>query len=244
MILDYLKRIFTGSAAEFTGLADKALLGGEKLFIVTANPEILMNAEHRPEVRELLLSPDATIVPDGISVVKAMHTCGLPSRERITGVELAEHLLATAGKNACSVYLLGAKEEVVSQLADKLNRDYPQMTLHYHNGYDGDKEQIFEEIKGLSPDLVIVALGAPAQELLISRHYGDFQKGVFIGVGGSFDVLSGSKRRAPDFFIRTNTEWLYRIAREPSRLGRFWNNNVKFLGQVRRAAGAAGKKQG
>ena len=57
-----------------------------------------------------------------------------------------------------------------------------------------------------------------------------------MGVGGSFDVLSGSKRRAPAVFVKTNTEWLYRIAREPQRLGRFWNNNVKFLGAVKKAA--------
>lgn len=65
---------------------------------------------------------------------------------------------------------------------------------------------------------------------------GHFQKGVFIGVGGSFDVLSGSKRRAPALFVKTNTEWLYRILREPSRLKRFYRNNVRFLGQVRREA--------
>ena len=86
---------------------------------------------------------------------------------------------------------------------------------------------------------VLVALGAPAQERLIARHLEEFGKGVFIGVGGSFDVLSGSKRRAPAVFVRTNTEWLYRILREPSRLGRFYRNNVKFLGEVKKAAKAA-----
>ena len=106
----------------------------------------------------------------------------------------------------------------------------------YRNGYDGDKDQIFDEIAAIGPDLTLVALGAPAQDLLIHRRLKDFSKGVFMGVGGSFDVLSGSKRRAPAFFVRTNTEWLYRILREPSRLGRFWNNNVKFLGEVKRAA--------
>ena len=235
-INEYLQRVFPGTAEEFCQKAGKAMLSGEKMFIVTANPEIMMHAEQRPEIREILLSPDTAITPDGISVVKAMRLCGLPATERITGVDLADKLLRQAGENGKSVYLLGAKEEVVSALADKLKGDYPDITVHYHNGYDGDKDAVFEEIAAAKPDLVLVALGVPAQELLIARHLDKFQKGVFIGVGGSFDVLSGKKQRAPALFVKTNTEWLYRILREPSRLGRFWNNNVKFLGEVRKAA--------
>lgn len=232
----YLRRVYPGTAAEFCKKADHALLAGEKLFIVTANPEIMMHAQQEGDLDRLLLGEDATIVPDGISVVKAMRICGLPARERITGVDLAEHFLQVAGKAGKSVYLLGAKEEVVSALAKKLRAQYPQMALAYHNGYDGDKDQIFTEIAALRPDLVLVGLGVPAQERLIARHYDEFQKGVFMGVGGSFDVLSGSLRRAPSFFVKTNTEWLYRILRQPSRLGRFWRNNVKFIGLVRKAA--------
>ena len=151
-------------------------------------------------------------------------------------MDLAEKLLKLAGQQGKSVYLLGAKEEVVSALAKKLRDQYPQIQVRYKNGYGKDKDADFREIEALQPDLVLVALGVPAQEKLIARHLGHFQKGVFIGVGGSFDVLSGSKRRAPALFVKTNTEWLYRILREPSRLKRFYRNNVRFLGQVRREA--------
>lgn len=234
-IMEYLRRVFPGTAEEFCRRAGNAMLSGEKLFVITANPEIIMHAERDETVRAILLAEQNTAVtPDGISVVKAMRTCGLPAKERITGVDLAEKLLALAGKEKKSVYLLGAREEVVSTLAKNLKRDHPEMTVSYHNGYDGDKDEIFREIAKASPDLVLVAVGVPAQELLIARHLDEFQKGVFIGVGGSFDVLSGMKQRAPDFFVKTNTEWLYRILREPSRLGRFWRNNVKFLGLVKR----------
>ena len=131
-----------------------------------------------------------------------------------------------AGQQGKSVYLLGAKEEVVSALAQKLKAQYPQMEIHYKNGYGKDKDADFREIEALQPDLVLVALGVPAQEKLIARHLERFSKG----------VLSGSKRRAPAVFVKTNTEWLYRILREPSRLGRFYRNNIKFLGQIRREA--------
>ena len=235
-IAEYLQRVFPGTAEEFCQKAGSAMLSGEKLFVVTANPEIMMHAEKRPEIRDILLSPGTAVTPDGISVVKAMKLCGLPAKERITGVDLADKLLRQAGENGKSVWLLGAKEEVVSALAEKLKKEYPNLTVRYHNGYDGDKDAIFEEIAGDEPDLVLVALGVPGQELLIAKHLDKFRKGVFIGVGGSFDVLSGKKQRAPALFVKTNTEWLYRILREPSRLGRFWNNNVKFLGEVKKAA--------
>lgn len=234
-LVDSLKQIFPGTAEEYFARGEKALLSGERLFIITANPEILMHGERDKTVEHLLRSGVAEIVPDGISVVKAMNLCGLGAKERITGVDLADRFLQSAGKAGKSVFLLGAKEEVVSALAEKLKREYPEITVSYRNGYDGDKDEIFEEIRKAAPDLVLVALGVPAQELLIGRHIEEFQKGVFIGVGGSFDVLSGSKRRAPALFVKTNTEWLYRILKEPSRLGRFWRNNVKFLGEVRKA---------
>lgn len=206
------------------------------MFIVTANPEILMHAEQKPEIRTLLLQTADAITPDGISVVRAMRACGLPARERITGVDLAEALLKQAGEEGRSVFLLGAKEEVVSALAEKLKAEYPKITVQYQNGYDGDKDEIFKKIAAASPDLVLVALGVPAQELLIARHIEEFTGGVLIGVGGSFDVLSGKKQRAPALFVKTNTEWLYRILREPSRLKRFWQNNIKFLGKVKKEA--------
>ncbi len=235
-VKEYLRRVFPGTAEEFCQKAGEALAAGRRLFVVTANPEILMHAGDSPEIRALLLDEETAVVPDGISVVKAMRLLGLPAKERITGVDLAEQLLKLAGQQGKSVYLLGAKEEVVSALAQKLKAQYPQMEIHYKNGYGKDKDADFREIEALQPDLVLVALGVPAQEKLIARHLERFSKGVFIGVGGSFDVLSGSKRRAPAVFVKTNTEWLYRILREPSRLGRFYRNNIKFLGQIRREA--------
>lgn len=226
----YLSRISGCSAGEFLKRAEGSMKQGKKEFIITANPEILMKAGKNPKIHDMIL--EHTVVPDGISVVKAMKKAGIPVIERITGVDLVEGLLESAGKQGLSVYLLGAKEEVVSDLVKQEAKKYPNAVYNYHNGYDGDKDLIFDEIKKLQPDLVIVGLGVPAQELLISRHLDGFEKGIFIGVGGSLDVLSGHKQRAPAFFIRTNTEWLYRLLREPSRLSRFYENNIKFMGEV------------
>ena len=89
-----------------------------------------------------------------------------------------------------------------------------------------------EYIKTTKPDIVLIALGIPLQEKLINKHINDFKKGIFIGVGGSFDVLSGSKKRAPKLFIKLNLEWLYRILREPKRISRFLKYNIKFIFKI------------
>ena len=86
----------------------------------------------------------------------------------------------------------------------------------------------------MKPDLTVVALGVPTQELFINDLYSEAKNGIFIGVGGSLDVLSGNKKRAPLFMRKINLEWLYRIATDPKRIRRFYDNNIKFVNDVRK----------
>lgn len=229
MMNDYLSKLFNGSSSQFFTFLDERMVLKKKSFVITANPEILMMAESNPDIHEMLLSDEILIVPDGISVVKAMNSNGFKAQERVTGISICKYMLGSAGEKGLSVYLLGSAEEVVKTLTEKMKEKYPKASFNYSNGYDRDKDEVFSEIKELAPDLIIVGLGVPAQERLINKHYADFSKGIFVGVGGSMDVLSGMKKPAPKFFIKTNTEWLYRIVREPKRLKRFWNNNIKFM---------------
>ena len=128
------------------------------------------------------------------------------------------------------MYLLGAKAEGLEAFKGVIKEKYKNLILAGScDGYVDDKDIAFEEIKALSPDVVLVALGVPAQEELIFKHLSGFSKGIFVGVGGSFDVLSGCKKRAPKLFIKLNLEWAYRIIKEPWRLKRFFNNNVRFI---------------
>ena len=89
---EYLKRVYGGSAQSYFERAEKAMLSGERLFTVTANPEIIMHADRDPQIKKLLLSKEAEVIPDGISVVKAMNTLGIKASERITGVDRAAYL--------------------------------------------------------------------------------------------------------------------------------------------------------
>ena len=234
-MLEFLRKTYGGSQREFYEIADNALENSEKMFIVTANPEIFMTGEKDPDFKHVLTDENVTVIPDGIGVIKAMKQIGLEVTERIPGVELSAHLLETASRLKKSVCFFGAKQEVIDALLQKCREQYPGINVvGAYNGYCDDRDVVFEKIRTVEPDLVLVALGVPAQELLIAKHIDSFKKGIFIGVGGTFDVLSGTKQRAPKIFIKLNLEWFYRIMKEPTRLKRFWNGNVKFFSEVKR----------
>lgn len=227
--------MYRGSAKSFYEANRRLLETGEPRFIVTANPETFMTAQKNADFDRVLRRQTTTIVADGIGIVKASQFLGIPVEEKVTGVEIAAHLLEAAGELGKSIYFYGAREDVLQQLVQKVNHDYPRASVvGARNGYDFTDEEVFGDISEKQPDIVMVALGIPRQELLIDRYFSEFHSGIFIGVGGSFDVLSGSKKRAPEFFVRLNLEWLYRITREPKRLKRFFNSNVRFLFDIRR----------
>lgn len=232
---EYLKQVYNKSEKEYFKLLSKWLKNNEKKFIITANPETLTMAETDEEISKMLLDKNNSIVPDGIAVVKACNMLNLPVTERIAGVDIAEYLLRIANEQKKSLYLFGAKKEVIESLVNKIKVDYNNINiLGYSDGYVEDRDKVFKEIIKLKPDICLVALGIPYQEKLIYKHLDEFNKGIFVGVGGSFDVLSGTKKRAPKIFIKLNLEWLYRIVCEPKRLKRFWNNNVKFIIKIRK----------
>lgn len=231
----YLKRIYDKSEKEYFKLLIKWLKNNEKKFIITANPETLTMAETDKEISKMLLNENNSVVPDGIAIVKACKMLNIPVTERIAGVDIAEYLLYESSLLKKKVYLFGSKQEVIDGMKKVIEEKYSGIKLvGATNGYIEDKDKEFENIKKAKPDVVMVALGIPYQEKLIYEHLNDFEKGIFIGVGGSFDVLSGTKKRAPKIFIKLNLEWLYRIMCEPKRLKRFWNNNVKFILKIKK----------
>lgn len=231
---EYFEKIYCGTFADFCKELGLRLDREEKSFFITANPETLMFGQSDPVFDQILRSEDTVITPDGIGVVKAANMLGIPVQERVTGVEIVQHLFQLLNEKNRSIYLFGAKKEVLDKLVARIGAEYPGIRLAgCCDGYVQDKDSIFDQIVQLQPDVVLVAQGIPAQEKLIAKHYHRFSKGIFIGVGGSFDVLSGTKKRAPAIFIKLNLEWLYRIACEPKRFKRFYNSNVKFIAQVR-----------
>lgn len=232
---EYLKHIYQKTKENFYQELNNNLKNKTKKFIITANPETLISCEKDKELEKIILNKTNIIVPDGISIVKACNKIGINIKDRITGIEICEYLLKLANEKGYSLYLFGAKKEVLEKLVKKIKEKYSGIDLlGYQNGYGKDKGKVMEEIIVKKPDICLVALGIPAQEKLIAKYINKAKKGIFIGVGGSFDVLSGTKKRAPKIMIKLNLEWLYRIIKEPKRIKRFWNNNIKFLFKVKK----------
>lgn len=216
-------------------LIENNLKISKKTFIVTANPETYMLSKKDEEMKSIIYNKENLIVPDGISIVKTASYFGIDLKERITGVDLCSHLLKVAHENKYSLYLFGSTSDVIEKLVTVIKKKYPNINiLGYSNGYEKDKDAIMKKIVKLNPDICLVALGIPYQEKLINKYIDTAKKGVYVGVGGSFDVLSGTKKRAPKIFIKLNLEWLYRLICEPKRLKRFINSNVKFIFEVRK----------
>lgn len=193
----------------------------EKTFAVTANPEIVMYARNHSSYMKILEHAHM-VIPDGIGVVKGAQILGKPLKERVPGYELLLELLAEADKKALKVYFLGAKESVVTKAVSNVVAQYPNIDIvGYRDGYfDLKDEKVLEEVKQKNPDMVFAALGFPKQELWISQYLEIADKGFLMGVGGSFDVLSGTSQRAPEFYLKHNLEWFYRLLKQPTRFKR------------------------
>lgn len=229
-MIKYFEKMYKGSRNQFHKSVRENLKSDTKMFIVTANPETLMIAEENDNFKKALLDNNTTIIADGIGVVKGAKMLNYNIEETIPGVELCSKLFEYCNELKKSIFLLGAKNDIVNKLVNIINSKYPNAIIcGYENGYIENKQAIFNKIETLHPDVVLVALGIPQQELLIYNNLDKFDKGIFVGVGGSFDVLSGTKKRAPKIFRKLYLEWLYRIIREPKRLKRFFSNNIKYI---------------
>lgn len=228
-------KLYKKGAQSFYEILSDNLKNNMKTFVVTANPETFMISEKNEDVRKMLLDKETVMVPDGIGVLKAGKKIGYNIEERITGIDIANELLKFGNEQKKSIYLFGSKQEVIDSMKIVIKEQYPNLKLvGTSNGYVTDKDKVFDEIVKLEPDIVLVALGIPLQEMLIYKHLNRFKKGIFVGIGGSFDVMSGMKKRAPKIFIKLNLEWLYRIMKEPKRFKRFYNSNVKFILEIRK----------
>ncbi|MBR1377066.1 MAG: WecB/TagA/CpsF family glycosyltransferase [Bacilli bacterium] len=226
----YFELLYKKSVEDFYKDVENNLKKKKKTFIVTANPETFSFGKKDKEIDKILLDKENVIVPDGVAIVAVAKMHGFKVKERITGIDLANKLLVLCNENGYKLALLGAKQEVLEALENKIKNNYQNIKLvKTKNGYEEGKDKFFEELVKLEPDVCLVALGIPAQEKLIYKHLNKFKKGIFVGVGGSFDVMSGAKKRAPKFFQKTYTEWLYRITTEPKRIGRFFKSNVTFM---------------
>lgn len=189
-------------------------------YACTPNPEIVMAAKGDAALRAALSGAEL-VLADGVGITKAAAMLGTPLKSRVPGIDFASNVISRLAQRGGSVYLLGAKPLVAEAAAEKLTQTYPGIVIAATNdGYFTDDAPVIEKINAASPDFLMVCLGSPKQELWMSANAGRLSCGLMAGLGGSLDVLAGNVQRAPETWRRLGLEWLYRVIKEPKRLGR------------------------
>lgn len=200
----------------------EAIKGERACNIVTVNPELVMIARENPEFKSII--QDASVVtPDGVSLVVIGRLTGRHLKERVTGVDLCDRLAQEAAKHGWSMYLLGAGPGVAEKAANNLVASYPELIVTGTSDNDPDDESSADSIMDITttePDILLVAYGSPTQELWIKKYADDLGNLVTIGVGGSFDFIAGSAKRAPKPVQKVGLEWLWRLILQPKRIKR------------------------
>lgn len=195
--------------------------------IVTANPEYIMAARSNPELLTIINSA-AMVTPDGVGVTMAGRLFKTPFPSRITGVELTHALAQSSSQTGLRLFLLGAGPGIAEKAASKLEEIYPGVVIAGCfaglAGPEGDTETI-AHIKEAHPDVVLVAYGMPKQDFWAVRNLHKTGAAVAIGVGGTFDFLSGKVPWAPKIMRDIGLEWVYRLYQEPWR----WYRDIAML---------------
>ena len=193
--------------------------------VVTPNAEIAQMCLENACLAQVI-NDSNIVLPDGSGVVLAAKILGTPLRGKVAGVEFGEKLLSIAAQEGLGVYLLGGKPGVAQNAAEKLKIQFPDLDIRgVHDGYfdksGAENEAIVEAVNTSEAQILFVCFGAPLQETWI---YANKNKLTHVRLaaclGGSLDIYAGTAKRAPPFFIKAHLEWLYRLLKEPKRIGR------------------------
>ena len=205
------------------------LLEGGKYHITTPNSEMLTEASHNSTFRSLLQSTDLNL-PDSAGLLWAAKRTGQHLPERVTGVDTVERLLRSLSAEH-PVFFLGGRGGVGERAAEKCRMKNVECRITTYEGSPSQKDaaEIIKRINESGAHLLLVAYGAPAQDLWINQHLLNLTSvKVAIGVGGTFDFLSGSIKRAPACMRSLHLEWLWRLILQPSRIRRIWSAVAVF----------------
>lgn len=214
-------------------LVEETILGSKQLHHVVVNAAKMVAIQTDLKLRQSVNSCDL-INADGQAVVWASRILGQPLKERVAGIDLMENLVELAHKKNYKIFFFGAKEEVVSRVVNNYKIKYSKdIIVGYRNGYfkKEDELNIAKQISDSDADILFVAISSPTKENFLYDNKEALTGVNFImGVGGSFDVVSGLVKRAPLWMQKIGMEWFYRFAQEPERMWkRYFIGNIKFI---------------
>ncbi len=198
------------------------MVGGQKFcYVVTPNPEFIMDAEKNSKFQQVLNQADL-VIPDGIGVLYAAKILGTPLKSRVPGIDFASGLLKKMDENGGGrLFLLGAKPGVAEEAGANICKNYPNLVIcGCQDGYFQDSGPVVAAIQAAKPDLIFVCLGAPKQEYFMAELGSQTGAKLAIGLGGALDVFAGRVERAPEIWQKLGLEWAYRLKKEPWRIKR------------------------
>lgn len=229
--------VFSGSFNE----AIDEIMNRKKVHVVSGNPEVLYTAINDEALFDNFTSNNAFIIPDGVGVQISAKLQKKAVTEKIAGIEVLRELLSRCEESGKSTYFIGTTEEIINAFVGKIKLEYPNLNIAgFRNGYFdmNNCDDVIEEINSTKPYAVFVAMGCPRQEKFILKLMDKSEAIIYMGVGGSFDVISEKMKRAPEWMINMSLEWLYRVSKEPWR--------IKRLGSIPKfiyIAGVRGRKK-
>jgi len=189
----------------------------QKAILVAVNAEKIL---HATDESRAIINRNVGY-PDGVGAVWALEKKGCKNVVKIPGCELWLDIIQQHEQTK-SFYLIGGKEDVIQATISKLKENFSSINIvNYRNGYlsPEDEAPLIDDIVAKKPDVIFVAMGSPKQELLMEKM-NQSHPAVYQGLGGSFDVYTGNVKRAPEWWVKNNLEWAYRLVKQPRRIGR------------------------
>lgn len=220
------------SMAETLQAIEKLIQSGEPSQHVAVNVDKVVKANKDPNLQRII-NECALISADGMPIVWASRLLGKPLKERVTGVDLFEALMACSAEKAWRIYFLGATEAIVGTVKQHYETKYPDILIvGYRNGYwlPEQEKVVVEHIKLAQADLLFVAMSSPQKEQFLGRYQAEMKIPFAMGVGGTFDVVAGKIKRAPLWMQQSGLEWFYRFLQEPRRMyKRYFIEDMMFF---------------
>ena len=229
----FFDNVTLDEAAQLLRAAARENRSGVSVF--TPNSEIVQLCIEDASLRDTI-NEGGLIVPDGVGVIKAARILGTPLKEKVAGVDLGRRVIAFAAEDGYPVALVGGKPGVAEDAAAAMQAAYPGLHIcltadGYFKKEGEENEAVLSRIRESGARIVLVCFGAPAQEKWIAANRDKLPGvNVLLGLGGSLDVYSGRVKRAPAIFVRLGLEWLYRLLKEPKRIGRMMNLPKFYFG--------------
>lgn len=221
------------SSDQIRDLLSEAIISGRKMTICNINVHAVNITDTNPEFSATLRSSDLVICDSDIIrlIVKLIYGVRV---QKLTGSRWFIDFISVY-KNPIRVFLLGDREEILSGSHSFISKLNPNAIIGSHHGFftPAETSAVLDKIREFKPNILLIGMGMPKQEIFIRSHFNELPNAVMIPVGGAFKYWAGIYEQAPKWMLALNLEWLHRIYQEPVRLGkRYVLDSIRFVSKI------------